>query len=129
MDYNEMHSVQHGNGFEEKVYRMPSQHASLSTSEKNELEFEVLSDENAVFARQLGLVFTLPEDLGPFARLSASISKLTMARSVRLTISVTFVVDTDGEIAFAMVDADYTLRAEPADILFALDTLAAKSAN
>ena len=40
--------------------------ASLSTSEKNELEFEVLTDANSDYARELGLVFTLPERLRPY---------------------------------------------------------------
>ncbi|MEO1523652.1 MAG: peroxiredoxin-like family protein, partial [Cyanobacteria bacterium J06633_2] len=38
---------------------------SLSTTEKNELEYEVLSDVGNVVARELGLVFTLPESLRP----------------------------------------------------------------
>jgi len=38
---------------------------SLSTTEKNALTFTILSDINAEYARQLNLVFTLPEALRP----------------------------------------------------------------
>ena len=38
---------------------------SLSTAEKNELEFEVLSDTNSEVADQYGLTFSLDEDLRP----------------------------------------------------------------
>ena len=38
---------------------------SLSTIEKNELAFEVLSDQDASYARELNLIFTLPEELRP----------------------------------------------------------------
>jgi peroxiredoxin len=38
---------------------------SLSTKEKSHLEFEVLSDVGNRVAKQLGLVFQLPENLRP----------------------------------------------------------------
>ncbi len=38
---------------------------SLSTAEKNALQFSILSDINAEYARQLKVVFTLPEALRP----------------------------------------------------------------
>ncbi len=39
--------------------------ASLTTIEKNELKFTVLSDPGAKFAKSLGIVFTLPDSLKP----------------------------------------------------------------
>lgn len=39
------------------------------------------------------------------------------------TLAATFVVDVDGNIACAAVDADYTKRAEPADIVKELQSL------
>ena len=37
----------------------------MTTKEKNELEFEVLSDHNNLVAKELGLVFSLAEELRP----------------------------------------------------------------
>ena len=37
--------------------------SSLSTQQKDELQFQVLSDKHNAVARQFGLVFTLPEEI------------------------------------------------------------------
>lgn len=104
--------------------------ASLTTTEKNELEFEVLSDEKAAYARQLGLVFTLPEELRPiYENFGINIEAHSGEGQFDLPLAATFVVDTDGTITFAKVDADYTVRAEPADIVSAVKSLASAKTN
>ena len=98
--------------------------ASLSTSEKNELEFEVLTDANSDYARELGLVFTLPERLRPiYESFGINVEEHNGEGQFDLPLAATFVVDVDGSIARAFVDADYTLRAEPSDVVEVLRSL------
>ncbi|WP_353571761.1 peroxiredoxin-like family protein [Candidatus Albibeggiatoa sp. nov. BB20] len=97
---------------------------SLSTSEKNELAFEVLTDTNSDYARELGLVFTLPEELRPvYESFGIEIEKHNGKGQFDLPLAATFIVDADGYIVFAVIDADYTLRAEPTDIVKKLKSL------
>lgn len=94
---------------------------SLTTSEKNALDFEVLTDGNSDYARELGLVFTLPNELRPiYKKFGIDVEAHNGKDQFDLPLAATFVVDSDGTIAFALVDADYTRRAEPADIISAL---------
>lgn len=98
--------------------------ASLSTVEKNELEFEVLTDTNSDYARKIGIVFTLSKDLRPiYNSFGIEIEKHNGEGRFDLPLAATFVVDADGTIAYAFVEVDYTLRAEPAEIIEAIQTL------
>ena len=103
--------------------------ASLSTAEKNELEFDVLTDVNADYARKLGLVFTLPETLRPiYEGLGIHVEQHNGEGQFDLPLAATFVVDTDRTIASAFVDADYTSRAEPSHVVEALQSLVKQNA-
>ena len=95
--------------------------SSLSTTEKNELEFEVLSDVGAEYAKELGLAFPLPDDLRPiYKNLGGDLEKFNGAGNFNLPVPGTLVVDTDGKVLFAHVDVDYTTRANPEDVLSVL---------
>jgi len=99
--------------------------ASLSTSEKHGLEFEVLTDTNSDYARKIGIVFTLAEELRPiYESFGIEIEKHNGKGQFDLPLAATFVVDVDGTIACAVVEADYTLRAEPSDVVEELQSLA-----
>ena len=95
--------------------------ASLSTAQKNELSFDVLSDEGAAYARGLGMVFTLPEELRPvYSGFGIDLEAHNGSGNFDLPLAATFVVDKSGEIVFASGGTDYTQRAEPADVVAAL---------
>ncbi|QEG39353.1 peroxiredoxin-like family protein [Roseimaritima ulvae] len=103
--------------------------ASLTTSEKNELEFEILTDAHADYTRKLGLVFTLPEPLRPiYQGLGINLEEHNGEGQFDLPLAATFVVDIDGAIASAFVDADYTSRAEPTDVVEVLQSLVKQNA-
>ena len=94
---------------------------SLSTVEKDELEFEVLSDAGNEVARQFGLVFTLGAALRPvYQSFGIDLPAYNGDGSYELPVPGTFVVAAKGTIRVAFVDADYTRRLEPAAILDAL---------
>ncbi len=103
--------------------------ASLSTREKNELHFEVLTDVGAGYAKELGIAFSLPEDLRDiYKELGGDLEKFNGAGQFDLPIPATFVVDVDGRVAFAHVDVDYTTRANPEDVLNAVRSAAVSNA-
>lgn len=98
--------------------------ASLSTTEKNALAFEVLSDENADYARNLGIVFTLPEELRPiYSSFGIEVEQHNGEGQFDLPLAATFIIDTNGIITNAFVEADYTLRQEPSEIVEKLKSL------
>lgn len=97
---------------------------SLSTAEKNELDFEVLSDQGNQIARQLGLVFTLPENLRPiYDGFGIDLPAYNGDQSFELPVPATYVVNADGTIVHAFVNADYTQREDPDVIVDVLKKL------
>ncbi len=99
--------------------------ASLSTKEKNTLAFDVLSDKNAEYAKELGLVFTLPEELRPvYLSFGIDVEAHNGTGQFDLPLAATFVIAQDGSIASAFVDTDYTLRQDPSEVINVLKSLA-----
>lgn len=100
---------------------------SLSTVEKNELSFEVLSDAGNKVARQFGLVFQLPEDLRPlYLNWGIDLAAHNGDESSELPVPGTFVVGQDHRVILAAVNPDYTRRLEPAEIVDSLRAAAGK---
>jgi len=94
---------------------------SLSTVEKNDLEFEVLSDVGNQVAKEFGLVFVLPEELRPiYQDFGIDLPAHNGEDTFELPIPATYVIAQDGTIIHAFVDADYTKRLDPAEIIAAL---------
>lgn len=92
--------------------------ASLSTQEKNELTFDVLSDLGNEVAKQFGLVFELPEELRPvYEGFGIDLPASNGDSSFSLPVPATYVIGTDAVIRYAFVNIDYRTRAEPSDIL------------
>lgn len=97
---------------------------SLSWAEKKALTFQVLSDQGNLFARQCGLVFTLPEELRPiYTDWGINLPETNGDNTFELPLPATYVVDIQSRITLCYVDADYTKRLEPVEILNALKTL------
>ncbi len=97
---------------------------SIESSEKHKLTFEVLSDVGNKVSREYGLVFTLPEALRPiYEMFNLDIPGYNGDDSFELPMPATYVIKQNGEIVHAFVDADYTQRMEPADIVSVLKNL------
>ncbi|NET37895.1 MAG: AhpC/TSA family protein [Cyanothece sp. SIO1E1] len=97
---------------------------SLSTQEKNELTFEVLSDAGNEVAKDFGIVFTLPEELRPiYENFGIDVPAHNGNDTFELPISATYVVAPNGSVIHAFVEADYTKRLDPVDIVAALKGL------
>lgn len=98
---------------------------SLSTAEKNALEFPILSDRGSRVAD----AFDLAEALRPvYARFGHALPDRNGTDDWTLPLPATYVIDRDGLIRFAFVDTDYRQRLEPAEILRALEAIAPRAA-
>ena len=97
---------------------------SLSTSEKNQLDFTVLSDVGNKVAREFGLVFQLPKEILPIYRqFGIDVAAHNGDENFELPVPATYVVTPDGEIVYAFADVDYTKRAEPSEVVAVLQQL------
>jgi peroxiredoxin len=97
---------------------------SLTTREKMELRFPVLSDSGNDVARAYGLVFTVSSEVQTVYRERGfDLSSVNGSETGELPIPGSYVIAQDGTIALAFIDPDYTHRLEPAAILSALDQL------
>ena len=96
---------------------------SLSTAQKNELEFDVLSDVSNTVANQFGLLFTLDERIQSlYTGFGIDFESYYGDKSFKLPLPATYVINQDGIITYAFISEDYTLRAEPEAVLNALQT-------
>lgn len=95
---------------------------TLSTGERNALEFALLSDVGNRVARAYGLVFTLAGELRPFYA-GYDLPAVNGDASFELPLPATYVLDRGGVVLAAFVDADYTRRMDPDDIVAALEAL------
>ncbi|MEU7028296.1 peroxiredoxin-like family protein [Streptomyces sp. NPDC046275] len=98
--------------------------ASLSLTEKHALAFDVLSDLGSDTAKAYGLAFDLSDELAAvYERLGFDLQHVNGGHPRTLPLPATYVLDPEGTVRWAFVRTDYTLRAEPTDILTALDAL------
>jgi peroxiredoxin len=97
---------------------------SLSLAGKHQLTFDVLSDPGCETAKRYGLAYEPSEELiEVYRRIGLDLERANADGGRLLPIPATYVIAADGVIAWSQADADYTRRAEPADILAALDLL------
>lgn len=99
---------------------------SISTAEKNSLGFEVLSDVGNKVAREYGLVFKLTAEVAKNYKDKFNLPKYNGDDSAELPMAATYVINEQGEIVHAFLDADYRNRQEPAEITLILKNLAHK---
>lgn len=91
---------------------------SLSTSEKNNLEFNILTDDNNSYAKELNLAFELSDEIKTiYKAFNLDIEKHNGNTNFELPMPATFVVDSKGVILYAFTPEDYTTRLDPETIL------------
>ena len=94
---------------------------SLTTAEKNELAYPVLSDSELTAARAFQIAFTLPDELADlYGKVGNNLPVLNGNGQWVLPVPATFVIDQQGIIQYAHVEADYRERAEPAEVMTAV---------
>lgn len=90
---------------------------SLTTIEKNNLQFEVLTDYNNYVARKFGIVFKINDDLVEIYNGFHPLDTYNGVHTNELPIPATYIVDQDSKIRYAFVEPDYRKRADPLEIL------------
>ncbi|CAM2995556.1 peroxiredoxin-like family protein [Flavobacterium frigoris] len=96
---------------------------SMSTVEKHELQFEVLSDVGNKVAKEYGIVFKLTDAVADTYQKGFDLHGFNGDESDELPLAATYVIDQNGVIVYTFLDAEYRNRAEAKDILAALDSL------
>ena len=98
---------------------------SLTKSEISEMKFTVLSDQNAKVASQYGVAWEVPDFLLDHMRVDRNLDleKINNGNGIVLPIPATFIIGTDGIIAWNYVNVDYRTRSEPEEIVEALKKL------
>lgn len=101
---------------------------TLSTQEKWDLKFTVLSDKGNAVAKKFGIAYTLPKEVQEAFKGMLDLEKFNGGptdgvASNELPLAVVFVIDRSGKIAYAFVDEDYKKRANVEDIVKALEAI------
>lgn len=89
---------------------------SMSTAEKNDLQFEVLSDIGNKIARKYGIVFKLTDEVAEIYNKSFDMNSYNGDESNELPLAATYIINEEGKIVYTFLDADYRNRAEPSEL-------------
>jgi peroxiredoxin len=91
---------------------------------KLNLSFDILTDLHLKVAEQFRLVFTLPDYLRElYKSFGSTLDRFHDEAEYRLPMPARYVIDKEGIIRAADVNADYTIRPEPSETLKQLRTL------
>ncbi|MCL5129300.1 peroxiredoxin-like family protein [Algibacter sp. L4_22] len=99
---------------------------SMTTKEKNKLEFEVLSDVGNKIAKAYGVVYRLTKELAESYQTGFDLHAYNGDSSDELPLAATYIINQKGVIVYAFLDAEYRNRAEPKDIIKVLKSLKTK---
>ena len=89
------------------------------------LEFPLLQDPGMSLAKEMGLVFTFPEDLAAvYAQFGIKLPEINGVAEWQLPMPARYLVDGSGLIRDSAINPDYTRRPEPKDMVELLAMLA-----
>ncbi|HSZ01919.1 MAG TPA: peroxiredoxin-like family protein [Terriglobales bacterium] len=91
---------------------------SFFMADQHKLRFLLLSDPGNHVARQFGLVYRVPDyQQAVYRRVFINLPFTNGDESWELPVPATYILDRNGSVLFSSVNADYTERPEPAEIL------------
>ena len=94
---------------------------NLATKTEKKLEIDILSDPGNTVAQSYGLCHKLPEDLSAlYLKFGLDVPKHNGDDSWILPMPARYIIDQSGNVCYARVNADYTVRPEPKETLAAL---------
>ena len=98
---------------------------SLTEDEINNMDFIVLSDQDAKVASKYGVAWEVPSFLLDHMRVDRQLDleSINNGNANILPIPATFIVDKNAEVVWRFVDIDYRTRSEPEEIIQALQKL------
>jgi peroxiredoxin len=120
----EIHSEVRALGAEIVVVTPELERYTRALHKKLNLTFDILTDLHLKIAEQFRLVFTLPDYLRElYKSFGSTLDRFHDESEYRLPIPARYVVDKQGIIRTADVNADYTIRSEPSETLRQLRAL------
>jgi peroxiredoxin len=122
----EIHSEVRALGAEIVVVTPELERYTRALHKKLNLTFDILTDLHLKIAEQFRLVFTLPDYVRElYKSFGSTLDRFHDESEYRLPIPARYVVDKEGIIRTADVNADYTIRSEPSETLTQLRALTA----
>ena len=98
-----------------------TQKHSYMTRDMHQLRFPVLSDAGNQVARKFGLAYRVPPELqATYESIMTKLPGYNGDQGWELPLAATYIVQPDGKISYARVDADWRHRPEPEELLQAL---------
>lgn len=99
--------------------------ASMTKNEISNMDFTVLSDQDAKVASQYGVAWEVPEFLLDHMRIDRELDlkEINNGNGSVLPIPATFIIDTNGLVQWNYVNVDYRTRSEPDEIIEALKSI------
>lgn len=102
--------------------QLPEHNAAIA--EEKGLNVDILSDPGNEVAARYGLKYQMPADLiAIYQQFGLDIPKHNGDGSWTLPIPTSLIIDTEGIVRHADINADYTVRPEPQETLAALKSL------
>ncbi len=96
---------------------------TMTTKEKQMLQFQVLSDVNNRVADKYKLAYTVPDYVVDHYDLSSKLNAHNGDTENRLPLAATYVIAKSGLVEYAFLDADYKNRASPEEIITVLNEI------
>lgn len=91
---------------------------ALSTAERVGMDIDILSDTGNRVAERLGLVFELPQALRPiYEKFGIDLPTYNGDDSFKLPVPATYIIGRSGMIIYDFINADYSRRLEPAELV------------
>jgi len=121
----EIHSQVTGLGAQIVVLTPELERYTRVLHKKLNLTFDILTDQHLKVAEQFRLVFTLPDYLRDlYKSFGTALDRFNDEPEYRLPMPARYVIDKEGIIRAADVNADYTIRTEPSETLSELRRVA-----
>lgn len=96
---------------------------ALTTKEKHDLDFKILTDNDNLVAKKFGLVVDVNDKMKEaMLKAGVDLEKYNGNNKWQIPIPATYVIDHDGVVK-SFINADYTKRMEPSDIIKTLESL------
>ncbi|MCC5943979.1 MAG: AhpC/TSA family protein [Bernardetiaceae bacterium] len=97
---------------------------SLTTAEKQNLDFLVLSDTESTVAQKFGIAYQVPDYLiNSFSKFGLDLAQFNDTRNIKLPIPATYLIDKEGIIRFTFANEDFTQRVDIAELTSAVRNL------
>ena len=126
----EIHSEVKGLGAQIVVLTPELERYTRNLHKKLNLTFDILTDLHLQTAEKFRLVFVLPDYLRDlYKSFGSTLDRFHDEPQYRLPMPARYVIDRQGIIRTADVNADYTVRTDPCETLQQLRTLTASGAD